>query len=404
LNSSIKDLIAETKKNYPISFVVKQYIDLGRREGRNYLTHCPFHGDRSSSFLVTYNRESDHQGFKCTACNIKGDVIDFVRLWYKEYNSKEISIREAIAIINGVEIKAEDYAVKDDDFYSNNNNNLFENKTLDEVALEFYLNGIQKDSIDNYFIANTLKHLYKFFDDDFIAKERIELADFSWLGVFKEFGNTKKTFYYYKTSISITNDTTKKVECIVYRNKAFLNYKNNLVDYSKAPPKWKYELNSNSSYIKHRIKNEDDFVFFAFGAAELIAFEIILDCSYVSFLSDSTATGLQKRDDILDKLTNKVCLICTDYDNSCFNATLKLIEILESRNIDYYVSYFGTFAVEKKIKGFDLRDFLNMLAEKKKAEVNNNNVCRKYLLDTSINCILDNNMNKKQLKEPINEL
>ncbi len=54
--------------------VIEQYTSL-RKVGKNYSGLCPFHDERTPSFIVDTNR----QRFKCFGCGESGDVLDFVQ-------------------------------------------------------------------------------------------------------------------------------------------------------------------------------------------------------------------------------------------------------------------------------------------------------------------------------------
>ncbi len=54
--------------------VVSRYVDL-KRQGSNYVACCPFHNERTPSFVVNPSRNTWH----CFgACNEGGDAISFV--------------------------------------------------------------------------------------------------------------------------------------------------------------------------------------------------------------------------------------------------------------------------------------------------------------------------------------
>lgn len=61
-------------KSQKISDVIRQYVKL-RRVGSSYKGNCPFHNERTPSFMV-----SDAKGiFKCFGCDVSGDVITFIQ-------------------------------------------------------------------------------------------------------------------------------------------------------------------------------------------------------------------------------------------------------------------------------------------------------------------------------------
>lgn len=54
--------------------VISRYINL-RKTGKSYIGLCPFHHEKTPSFIVSPNR----QCFKCFGCGTGGDVIYFIQ-------------------------------------------------------------------------------------------------------------------------------------------------------------------------------------------------------------------------------------------------------------------------------------------------------------------------------------
>lgn len=75
----------ETLKSQSIVSVIERYIPL-RKNGTNFIACCPFHSEKSPSFVV-----SEAKGmYKCFGCGKGGDVISFI----KEY--EKIDFNEAL--------------------------------------------------------------------------------------------------------------------------------------------------------------------------------------------------------------------------------------------------------------------------------------------------------------------
>jgi len=66
---------AEVKSNYLLSETVRRYVEL-KPKGNDLWGCCPFHGERTGSFVVQDQRRSWH----CFGCGAHGDIVDFVQL------------------------------------------------------------------------------------------------------------------------------------------------------------------------------------------------------------------------------------------------------------------------------------------------------------------------------------
>ena len=69
-----RDDIQKVKDRINIVEVVGQYVQL-RRAGRNWTARCPFHKERTPSFMVSPERGT----YICFGCGEKGDVFSFVQ-------------------------------------------------------------------------------------------------------------------------------------------------------------------------------------------------------------------------------------------------------------------------------------------------------------------------------------
>jgi len=70
----MKDQASEIKSKIDIVSVLSEYLDL-KRSGRNYKALCPFHSEKTPSFMVS----SELQIYKCFGCGEGGDVYDFLQ-------------------------------------------------------------------------------------------------------------------------------------------------------------------------------------------------------------------------------------------------------------------------------------------------------------------------------------
>lgn len=69
----MNDQVAEVKSKTDIAVIVGERIEL-KKAGRNYKANCPFHGEKTPSFMVS----PELQIFKCFGCGEAGDVFAFL--------------------------------------------------------------------------------------------------------------------------------------------------------------------------------------------------------------------------------------------------------------------------------------------------------------------------------------
>lgn len=69
----MNDQVAEVKSKTDIVTIIGERIEL-KKAGRNYKAACPFHGEKTPSFMVS----PELQIFKCFGCGEAGDVFSFL--------------------------------------------------------------------------------------------------------------------------------------------------------------------------------------------------------------------------------------------------------------------------------------------------------------------------------------
>src|SRR3989344_2726436 len=65
--------VEEVKKKVNIVNIVGEHVAL-KKKGRNHVGLCPFHGEKTGSFMVN----EELQIYKCFGCGEGGDVIKFL--------------------------------------------------------------------------------------------------------------------------------------------------------------------------------------------------------------------------------------------------------------------------------------------------------------------------------------
>lgn len=74
----IMDQIEEVKRKTDIVELISETVEL-KRAGRNFKGLCPFHGEKTPSFMVT----PELQIFKCFGCSLGGDVYRYIQEFEK---------------------------------------------------------------------------------------------------------------------------------------------------------------------------------------------------------------------------------------------------------------------------------------------------------------------------------
>ena len=82
------DNVEEIKSRLGIYEVVSQYVQL-KKAGHNYKGLCPFHNEKSPSFVVSPEKQICH----CFGCNKGGDIFSFVQ------ELEGVSFTEAMQIL-----------------------------------------------------------------------------------------------------------------------------------------------------------------------------------------------------------------------------------------------------------------------------------------------------------------
>src|SRR3990167_1911470 len=101
----MENQLEEIKQKVDIISLVSEYVPL-KKAGRNYKSLCPFHSEKTPSFMVS----PDRQIYKCFGCNEGGDVFEFV----KKIEGLEFGeVVKKLAARSGVQLK--EYASQLDD-------------------------------------------------------------------------------------------------------------------------------------------------------------------------------------------------------------------------------------------------------------------------------------------------
>jgi len=157
--------VEEVKSRLNIVDVVGEYVRL-TKAGANWKGLCPFHHEKSPSFMVN----EEKQIFHCFGCTKGGDVISFVM------EMESLEFREALKIL------AEKAGVELEEYKSEDSGNKKRIMSALELSAKFYetqlWNGMGKDKI--------LKYLYdRGLTDKSIKKFRLGYAPNGWDNIIK---------------------------------------------------------------------------------------------------------------------------------------------------------------------------------------------------------------------------
>lgn len=145
--------IDEIKTKVDITTLVGQYVQL-KKAGQNYKGLCPFHSEKTPSFMVNPKIGI----FKCFGCNEGGDIFTFVE---KVENVDFVTALKILADKAGVVIQAtaKSQSSIDNDLFIEINrkvadfyHDLLVNSPIGKAALEFVVNGrkMTRKSIDEF--------------------------------------------------------------------------------------------------------------------------------------------------------------------------------------------------------------------------------------------------------------
>lgn len=145
--------VEELKSQMDIVEVISTYIPL-KKAGSNFSANCPFHEERTSSFVVNPKKQFYH----CFGCNTSGDAIKFVQE-YKHLDF-ESALRE-IANSYNLQIKESSRYHSLNPYFESleSLNNLFKNELLkeDEITAKIrqYLHnrGLSQEDFNRYDIG-----------------------------------------------------------------------------------------------------------------------------------------------------------------------------------------------------------------------------------------------------------
>ncbi len=159
----MEDAVTQIKQKLDIVDVIGSYVSL-KKSGRNYKALCPFHNEKTPSFMVS----QELQIYKCFGCGVGGDIFNFVEAI------------EGVDFPRALEILAEKAGVKlvkskDYDAQSQIKKKIYE---INEITTKFYQYMLLKHKVGTRAL-NYLKKERKL-NEDSIKIFRLGYAPDSW--------------------------------------------------------------------------------------------------------------------------------------------------------------------------------------------------------------------------------
>lgn len=159
----MEDVVTQIKQKLDIVDVVGGYISL-KKSGRNYKSVCPFHNEKTPSFMVS----QELQIYKCFGCGAAGDMFNFVESM------------EGVDFQRSMELLAEKAGVKIPRSEALDTQNSIKKKMylINDTAAKFYQYILLKQKAG----SKALKYLKKDrkITDDSIKNFRLGYAPDSW--------------------------------------------------------------------------------------------------------------------------------------------------------------------------------------------------------------------------------
>ncbi len=147
--------VDEVKSKVDIVEIIREHVEL-KRAGRNYKGLCPFHSEKTPSFMVS----PELQIFKCFGCGEGGDVISFLQKYegMEFYEAlKYLAERVGVSLkpISGVQRGEKEIFFEINDEASRFYHYILLKHELGKIYLDYLLNerGLKEDTIKEFRIG-----------------------------------------------------------------------------------------------------------------------------------------------------------------------------------------------------------------------------------------------------------
>jgi len=327
------DYVDEIKNKLSIVDLVSQYVQL-KKAGRNFKGLCPFHNEKTPSFIVSPEKGIAY----CFGCHKGGDIFKFIQ------EVEGVEFHEALTILAdkaNVKIERSAFSSKKSKERKNQKEvlyaihqktlNFFKDQLLNtengKKVLKYLENrDVTKDMakvFDLGFAPDSFDSLYKYLLKEGFKKEEIFLAgvvsskDFKHANVYDKFRGRLifPIFDNFSKCIAFTGRALQKELLEQKKTAKYLNSPESLI-YNKS--KVLYGLNLAKQEIK-----KNDFVLVVEGNMDVIA-SYFADLKNVVASSGTALTEYQLKE--LSKFTKNI-YFCFDSDDAGIDATLRAVSL-----------------------------------------------------------------------------
>lgn len=340
------DFIVSLKERADIVDIIGQYIEL-KRSGSNYKACCPFHKEKTPSFIVNDKKQS----YKCFGCGKGGDVYKFIQ------EIENVEFYDAVSILAkrlGIDIP------KDNFYDKTENNNLKKLKEINLIAGRYYYRSLIHSDLPLSYLKKRgiTPEMIKLFGLGF-ANNSSELLDdlkgkFSEDLILESGIATKKDNKLYPTfrerlMFPIFNNRN---EIIAFGGRQLGDWG---PKYLNSPETKIYSKKINLYALQIARKNiHNDTIFLVEGYMDVISMH---QNGYKNTVATLGTALTKEQATILSKLVKNV-LILYDSDQAGVNATIKALDILGEAGLDTRViSLDGAKDPDEYLKKYSISHF-----------------------------------------------
>ena len=311
--------------------IVSQYVNL-KKTWRNYTWLCPFHSEKTPSFVVS----EEKQIFKCFWCWKWGNAITFLK------EIENLDFYDALKILAekaGVELKTKNFtknekeiSQKDTLLRINKSALNFFHKQLfeDESALNYIQNErkLSKELIIKYKLGYAPKEsnkLIKYLEDKWFSKEDILLAG---LGK-KTSSGSVYSFFTNRIMFPVFNSLW---DVVAFSWRIF-NWETNTWKYINTPETIIYHKSNILYNYNNAKKTKQDFIIVVEGYMDVIGLDRL---GYDNAVATCWTALTEQHVKLLKRISNKI-IFAFDNDNAGLQASLRWEKIALSLWVYPYI-------------------------------------------------------------------